>query len=214
MARRVTIHDQTILDAARSVFLERGIEGTTAEVAARAGISEGSVFRRFPTKHQLFRAAMSQGLPTFAWAESIHARIGRGDMKAELTQLALEVVEHLRVIVPIVMLSWSNPSPTGLPSELAQPSPPAIRALRELTSYFEAEMRLGRVRRQDPEIVARTFMGSLWNYAQLEIVFRAQELLPLPVETFVRGFVELLWAGLEPPAQTPPQGRSPHETKK
>lgn len=51
MARPVAIHDPTILDAAREVFLLRGAAATTAEVARRAGVSEGSIFKRYRTKH-------------------------------------------------------------------------------------------------------------------------------------------------------------------
>ena len=47
-----------ILSAARAVFLERGAMGTTSEVAARAGVSEGTIFNRFKSKEMLFRAAM------------------------------------------------------------------------------------------------------------------------------------------------------------
>ena len=38
MARPVSIKDETIIAAARQVFLERGIQATTAEVAQRAGV--------------------------------------------------------------------------------------------------------------------------------------------------------------------------------
>jgi len=46
--------------------------------------------------------------------------------------------------------------------------------------------------------VARAFVGSLQNYAFLEILFKVNDELPLPVETFVRGLVNLLWIGAAP----------------
>ena len=58
MARPTVIRNEAILQAARDVFLERGILATSAEVAQRAGVSEGSLFKRFKTKADLFRAAM------------------------------------------------------------------------------------------------------------------------------------------------------------
>lgn len=198
MARPTSIDDACILEAARAVFVERGIAATTAEVALRAGVSEGSVFRRFRTKQELFRAAMARGIPEPPWLATLHERVGQGEMRAQLERLSLEAIEHLRIVVPLVMLSWSNPAPNGLPCELAEPNPPPLRVLRQLSAYFEAEMRRGRVRRQDPEIVARTFMGATWSYVQMELVFRAQAILPLPAETFVRGLVELLHGGLDP----------------
>mgnify|MGYP001134528590 CR=1 FL=1 len=60
MARPTSIDDDQILTAARAVFLEHGIRGTTLEVAQRAGVSEGSIFKRWKTKEELFHAAMNQ----------------------------------------------------------------------------------------------------------------------------------------------------------
>lgn len=45
-----------ILAAADEVFAARGPAATTEEVAARAGVAVGTVFRHFPTKQDLLRA--------------------------------------------------------------------------------------------------------------------------------------------------------------
>src|SRR3954451_2452711 len=45
-----------LLDAAVAVFAEHGLEGSTAEIARRAGVGQGTVFRRFPTKDDLVAA--------------------------------------------------------------------------------------------------------------------------------------------------------------
>ena len=45
-----------LLDAAAEVFAERGLEASTAEIARRAGVGQGTVFRRFPTKDDLVAA--------------------------------------------------------------------------------------------------------------------------------------------------------------
>lgn len=50
-----------IVDAARDAFAEGGFAGTTvAQVAARAGISSAYVFKLFPTKQELFVAALDR----------------------------------------------------------------------------------------------------------------------------------------------------------
>ena len=48
-----------ILDAAESVFAERGASASTEEVASRAGVAIGTVFRHFPTKRDLLTAIMT-----------------------------------------------------------------------------------------------------------------------------------------------------------
>jgi AcrR family transcriptional regulator len=45
-----------LIDAAVEVFAERGLEASTAEIARRAGVGQGTVFRRFPTKDDLVAA--------------------------------------------------------------------------------------------------------------------------------------------------------------
>lgn len=55
-----------ILDAAEHVFAERGPSGSTEEVAARAGVAIGTVFRHFPTKQALLQAIMKELLERLA----------------------------------------------------------------------------------------------------------------------------------------------------
>jgi AcrR family transcriptional regulator len=47
-----------ILAAAEAVFAEKGTSAATEEVAARAGVAIGTVFRHFPTKQALLQAIM------------------------------------------------------------------------------------------------------------------------------------------------------------
>jgi len=204
MARPISIKDQTIIDAARAVFLERGFGATTAEVAERAGVSEGTLFNRFHSKTGLFQAAMEPTFESPDFVEGLEARVGTGDLREHLTQIAEAGVNFFRQIMPLTMMSWSNPGPTGLPDILTQPNPPPLRALRKLGSYFEAEIRLGRLRPFDPEILARIFLGGVQQYVFFELVTRAQHALPMPLPTFLRGLVAVLWDGASPqPADAP-----------
>lgn len=55
------VRREEILDAALTVFAERGLEGaSTEEIARRAGISQPYVFRLFGTKKELFRAVVAR----------------------------------------------------------------------------------------------------------------------------------------------------------
>jgi AcrR family transcriptional regulator len=202
MARPATIKDETIIEAAREVFLERGIRATTAEVAERAGVSEGTVFKRFRSKAELFTAAMQSHIAEPAWFATLTERVGKGSVEQALFDVGMEMIAFFRTIMPLMMMSWSNPGPDGLPEPLRAPNPPPIRALRALAGFFEAEMRAGRLRRHDPEIVARAFLGGMSSYAFFEVLLKAHVQLPLPAETYVRGLVSTLWSGIEPEAAT------------
>lgn len=209
MSRPPSIKDQTIVDAARAVFLERGFAATTAEVAERAGVSEGTLFNRFHSKSGLFQAAMAPTFETLDFLDGVEARVGAGDVRDHLMQLAEAGVNFFRQIMPLTMMSWSNPGPNGLPEVLSQPNPPPLRALRKLSAYFEAEIRLGRLRPFDPEILARIFLGGVQQYVFFELVIKAQHARPLPLPTFLEGLVAVLWDGASPEPATAASRRSP-----
>src|SRR3954453_13608418 len=107
MARPSHITEEQILGAAREVFLERGFQATTAEVAKRAGVAEGSIFKRFKTKHELFTAAMHLGEPE--WMSFVDKRVGKGEAKQNLIDLGMELLQFFRQIMPLMMMGWANP---------------------------------------------------------------------------------------------------------
>ncbi|HET7773679.1 MAG TPA: TetR/AcrR family transcriptional regulator, partial [Burkholderiaceae bacterium] len=61
--RRKDARPQEIVQAALDLFVERGYAATRAEdVAARAGVSKGTLYLYFANKEELFRAVISEGL--------------------------------------------------------------------------------------------------------------------------------------------------------
>ena len=56
--------DARILDAARRLFLERGLEGTSVdEIARLARAGKPTIYARFPSKETLFAAVVMRALP-------------------------------------------------------------------------------------------------------------------------------------------------------
>jgi AcrR family transcriptional regulator len=49
---------ERIVAAASEMFAERGLEASTAEIAERAGVGEGTLFRRFASKDDLIQAVI------------------------------------------------------------------------------------------------------------------------------------------------------------
>jgi AcrR family transcriptional regulator len=57
---------ERILEAAREVFAEFGVEAQIDDVARRAGVGVGTVYRHFPTKEDLLVELVRQKFRTFA----------------------------------------------------------------------------------------------------------------------------------------------------
>lgn len=56
MARPTQHRPESILDAARRLFLSDGVHVSTARIATEAGVSNGTLFNHFPTKQSLIDA--------------------------------------------------------------------------------------------------------------------------------------------------------------
>lgn len=65
-AESITGLDRTILDTARTVFETYGLRRANIEdVAARAGVSRSTIYRRFPTKDELFERVVRREAELF-----------------------------------------------------------------------------------------------------------------------------------------------------
>jgi AcrR family transcriptional regulator len=206
MARPPSIRDEDILGAAREVFLAKGVRATTAEVAERARVSEGIIFRRFKTKEGLFRAALSPDLGEPRELAELPGRVGEGTVADNLHDACVALIGMLRVRVPLIMMSWSNPGPGGLPEHLERGEHPDAAVINQaITTYIEGEVALGRLGAVSPSLFAHALIGGVMNYVMAQIrrlpTTEARSLSP-PV--YVRQLLELLLHGAQPRARPPP----------
>lgn len=59
---------ERVLDAARAVFAEHGLDASTNEIARRAGVGVATLFRRFPTRDDLIGAVFAEKMTAYAAA--------------------------------------------------------------------------------------------------------------------------------------------------
>jgi TetR/AcrR family transcriptional regulator len=89
--RRKEARPGELLDAALDLFVEKGFAATRSEeVAARAGVSKGTLFLYFPSKEELFKAVVRENMSgRFAeWEEEFAAFEGS---TAEMIRYCLRV---------------------------------------------------------------------------------------------------------------------------
>src|ERR1700730_2576664 len=142
MPRPVSIQDDLILRAAREIFLEKGLEATTSEIAAKAGVSHGIIFKRFKTKQGLFQSAMRGDSD---WGGKIalllNPKVGDRDVETTLIELGSLFVEKFLIIIPMLMMSWSNRQEDLSPTEATaitgkERATTALAAVKKLTAYL------------------------------------------------------------------------------
>lgn len=192
MGRKASISNEQILEAARELFLEQGILVSTATIAARAEVSEGSIFKRFKTKERLFEEAM--GIAKLTDQIELVGRAGQGHLPEQLFEVSMELVRFYRELIPRLMLKWAHPCKNPKGFFRGHKEPPPSRILKSLTHYLHEEVRLGRLRNIDPEIMARTMLGGLHQFVFFETV-GLNENMPIAAQTYVRGMIDLLLQG-------------------
>jgi AcrR family transcriptional regulator len=109
---------ERLVEAARAVFAERGLDVALDEVARRAGVSIGTLYNRFPTRSDLVRAVFADRTETIAriaehalamndvWAGFVHfveqvcrmqaADRGYNDLSARSLGDAAPTPDHVR----------------------------------------------------------------------------------------------------------------------
>lgn len=193
--RPPVISTERLLEVARGVFLEFGIRATTLEVASRAGIAEGTIFTRFKSKADLFRAAMQfDPDEALAFVERLPGLAGQPDLRQTLSDFAEEFLRIGRVAVPVMMMSWSNPETQPCGDHLGERGARHKRVVAAITAFFQAEMRVGRVRAQSPEVLARMLLGSLHHYCMSELF--ARDVGGVTPQAFASQVVDVLLAAV------------------
>ena len=194
MSRRTTITDEQIIEAARSVFLAEGYGAQTSKIARVAGISEGTIFKRFPTKAALFMAALDLHV------EANWHKLAR-DLAVEwrgldgLTLLFEELLSFFYDLVPRMM--------TVLGSAMRAESPiwsdadsPRQRDQKILSALFQAQIDAGRMRKVDPEDVANLIMGAMIHHVIVSMDLR-KPLTPTDIRNIASTTVDLIWSGIK-----------------
>lgn len=171
-----------ILAAAGEVFGELGVEASTEEVARRAGVGIGTVFRHFPAKRDLVEAAL------VAHLEELTARAdelaGSGEAGPALDALLREMA---RTGSTKLSLARALTDPDAVPDAAAA----ASGGLRDTVD------RLLRRAQQDGDVRADVSVDEI--YFLLRGLAQAQAAMPVP-DAVRRRAVDVLVDGLVSPS--------------
>lgn len=104
---------QKVLDAARSLFAERGYEpATIRDIAKGAGMSTGAVFANFQDKAELFEAVLTEDMTRLAEVVEAGAPVGqpvRNRLVGALSAGYQSSLDQLPLFQAIVARSWFQP---------------------------------------------------------------------------------------------------------
>lgn len=148
---------QRILDAAQRLFASRGYNGTTTrDLAAKAGVAEGTLFRHFENKKAILVEVATQG-----WVELLT------DLLTELSEMG-SYKAVAQVMRRRMMRMHKNADMMRVCFMEAQFHPDLrdriqseviVKMSDVAEAFFETAMERGIYRRTNPKVVARVFLG-------------------------------------------------------
>lgn len=152
------------IQAAMSLFLEQGYDRTSLQqVAQRAGLSTGTLFKRFPTKASLFEALVEQ---FWKLENACESPLPPGSPRASLTKIGSDYVHRMRrpEMVSIYRLIIAEaPRFPHLGRTLYDLGKGPY--LANLESYLRSEVKTGTFKISDVQRASREFLAVIAGQA-------------------------------------------------
>jgi AcrR family transcriptional regulator len=190
-----------LLDAAALLIVEKGFpRATTKEIARNAGVAEGTLYKHFEGKADLFQCVMRERITGFiALMQELPARAGTKTVEGNLTELVTEAVSFFDKTVPLMTALAADRELFDLKSDaMRERGMGPVASLRGLREYLRLERDLGRVRADAPiEVAAQALLGACHNYALVHYLFGDDARLARQSE-FVAGLIDIVMSGISP----------------
>ncbi len=197
--RRKDARPTEIADAALALFSERGFAATRLEdVATRAGVSKGTLYLYFPTKEDLFRAVLRQGLLPNLEAMEHAVAADQAPAPVLLRQIAgrlLQVLDTNLTAIPKLVLAESGNFP-AIARMYADEV--VMRAMALLTSILNRGIERGELRRVDPQSAIPTFIAPFLMMALWKHSLGQHTQIAIDPKAVMETHMDILLRGLEP----------------
>lgn len=198
-AIRVSAADRNrqILVVATNLFARQGFSGTTTRlIAQRAEVNEALIFRHFPTKEDLYWAVLEAKILEAAPVQRIQRVLATGKGLSVFESVAAEILEQRAKDDTLSRLFLFS----GLEKhELAERF-----FVTYVTDYYDrlAEhiallIRAGTLRKTDPLLAARAFLGMVIYHSWIQEIFGGRKHKNYAVEETSRTLAEIWLQGMK-----------------
>lgn len=195
---------EQILQTAVNLFSHRGFSGTTTkEIARAAGVSEAMVFRHFSTKDALYGAILESkkcqdGLHQFPWEinPAIQKAIEDKNDFEFFYNFGLQALEKHQADIGFMRLLFYSALEEH---ELAERffGEFVAKIYEFISDYVETRQHDGAIRKINPRIVVRSFLGMLIHHSLNNILWdKNHRLLHITNQEAAKNFAEIILRGV------------------
>ncbi|MGH7363167.1 MAG: TetR/AcrR family transcriptional regulator [Candidatus Methylomirabilales bacterium] len=189
---------QSIIQAALTLFSQKGFRGTTTrEIAREAEVSEATIFKHFATKETLYSAIIdAKARAEEVLAAASQAATARDDAGV-LTAVATTILSRVEKDPAFMRLLLYSALEGHALSEMFFTTQ-VRRTHLFLADYIASRIREGAFRSVDPLLAARGFIGTVIHYLLIHELFG----VPRPAHTgsgeVIALYADIFLKGLRP----------------
>lgn len=186
-----------IVDAASTLFAQNGFKGTTTrEIAKKAGISEAVIFKYFSKKESLYSAIIDAKCNDTAGQlrlmKILEGKSGR-DVFYEVANFL--ITEHQKDPSFLRLLTFSALEGHNLSDIFIKTK--GIELIDFLAGHIKELISKKLLRKADPVIAARAFMGMVLHYSISQEIYGLKKYFKAPNNYVVDAFVDIFFNGME-----------------
>jgi TetR/AcrR family transcriptional regulator len=186
---------QQIANIAATLFARRGFDGvTTREIARRARVSEAILFRHFPTKEALYTEIIDQKIRMRP--EDVDLAAAEAEEDAEVfrgvARMMIEEVEQDDTFLRLML--YSALEDHRLASVFLKSRTSLL--FDHLSAYIARRMRDGAFKAMKPQIAVRAFVGMVFHFIMLQVLFRVPKRFAVSKREAIDRFVEIFLDGM------------------
>lgn len=186
-----------IVEAAVSLFALKGFRGTTTkEVAEAVGCSEGTIFKYFATKEDLYSAILEEKAQIEETLAKASQAAASKDDTGVFRTVGLELLTQTEKDPSLMRLLLFSALEGHKLSEIFFHS--RVKRIHEfLSRYINGRISEGVFRPVDPLVTARAFVGMVVHYLLIHMIFGVEKPPDAHPERIINTFVSLFLNGIK-----------------
>jgi len=191
-----------LLKAATHLIQSRGLARTTTrEIAREAGCAEGTLYKHFETKDDLFLAVLVESFPSFEAALELTNK-GQTGIAGNLAEIAMAAISFFQKLLPAGVALLADATLLARHRKRLRRKDTGPRHLYEaVAKYIAAAQDLGRINRAlDPLAAAALILGPCFQWVLTRMI-NGNPPLKLTDEQFCQQLAETLLQGFAPSAR-------------
>ena len=186
-----------IIEVAMKLFSKKEFKGTTTKnIAKKVSINESILYRHFNTKEDIYQAIINTACSEKEKPIIHQELIDKKDDHVIFKTIALEIMKRLEKNQTFTRLFLFSALEGHKLSDMFFKTR-ILKSFDNLADYLKKRMADGAIKKMNPELAARSFIGVLIYYMLVQEIYGGKKIETFKKEEVVDVFVEIFLKGMQ-----------------